>query len=66
MEADKNPFPKMDLLPGIQVVKRIARIAGNLLVPFHCEAPDYMSEHFRQPFEELYDTPVASQPSLWE
>lgn len=58
MEADKNPFPQLELFPRIS---RAARLIGNLLTPFPTEAPSYMSEHYRGGAamldRELYDNP---------
>lgn len=45
MEQDKNPFPSIDLFP---LLSRVARAAGSLLIPFHCQAEPYMSEHYNR------------------
>lgn len=56
MEADKNPFPNIELFPRLEAVGRfVAR-----LVRFLPEsAPDYMSDHYRGGAamldRELYD-----------
>lgn len=63
MEADPNPIPKIDLLP---LATKLGRVIKSLVSFCPLQAPDYMSEHFRQPFEELYDTPVEQQPSLFD
>jgi len=44
MESDKNPFPKIDLLPPPTA---ILRFLGRLLTPLPTEAPDFMSNHYR-------------------
>ncbi len=58
MEADRNPFPQLDLFPRLT---RVAKAVGRLLSPLPSEAPDYMSNHYRGGAamldRELYDNP---------
>lgn len=58
MEADKTPFPRIDLFPRLH---RVADFVARVISPFPSEAPDYMSEHYRggeaMLDRELYDNP---------
>lgn len=60
IQKDKSGWPEsFDLLPGAALVRKAGEFLGSLLVPFHCEAEPYMSEHYRGGAamldRELYD-----------
>lgn len=61
IESDKNPFPKMDIIPGLGYVKWLGRQIMNVIYFFPIDAPSYMSDHNTgaAPLldSELYDNP---------
>lgn len=63
MESDPNPMPEIVLFPRLEALGRLLLRAASL-----CSrgTPQYEDERFREPFTELYDTPLERPKSLYD